>query len=464
MTENIYQNQFLKLFIFLVVLLSHYSCTSYRSFPITEEAVSKRLEAPELEEVLIVAETICHPLLKPITIDEKNGLTPDQAAVLAVLINPTLKAERDKKGVAQAQVFQAGILPNPNFTSSVDFPFANILPGTVIAYLVGLTWNPVALLTRPTKIKAAKAQLCSVELSIAWQEWQVAEKAKQQVYRLILLETELEIAKQAEQELRQNRDAVKKAMQQGNKTIIDLSAVEVSLDTAHLATLQIEQNLKIERLTLNETIGLPPDYYVAIDRHIEIPDLWPLPDYSEIFAGIERRRLDLLALKMGYESQQENLRTAIINQLPAINIGPSQTRDNTDIEMAGFILQMELPIFNHNQGIIAIERATRRQLFDEYVSRVFTARSQISMILENMASLQEQIHSTLITVDTLKELNHSYYQALLKGNADVVTYYNSVNNLISNQINLLKLKQLYVDQYIALEIAYGAFLTLNCRD
>ena len=96
--------------------------------------------------------------------------------------------------------------------------------------------------------------------------------------------------------------------------------------------------------------------------------------------GVENRRFDLLALKMGYKSQESTVRAAVINQIRPINIGPSISRNNTDVKMKGYLLFFEVPIFNWNQGIIAIEKATRTQLFDEYVARVFTTRSQIQLL------------------------------------------------------------------------------------
>ena len=62
------------------------------------------------------AKEIKHPLLKPIDFDIRNGLSPDEAAVLAVIANPKLRASRDERQLAAAQLLQAGILPNPQFS------------------------------------------------------------------------------------------------------------------------------------------------------------------------------------------------------------------------------------------------------------------------------------------------------------------------------------------------------------
>ena len=109
------------------------------------------------------------------------------AAILAVIANPDLRAARDKKGLAQAQLLQAGILPNPQVSYSLDIPQAGATEGTTKAYNISLSWEIVSLITRNAKMAAAQNQAAAVDLEVAWQEWQVAQSARQHVYRLALL-------------------------------------------------------------------------------------------------------------------------------------------------------------------------------------------------------------------------------------------------------------------------------------
>ncbi len=83
--------------------------------PLDPGAVKEKLTPPDMAALRIQAKEIRHPILKPIDLRLENGLSPEEAAILAVLVNPSLKAARDQKGIASAQLFQAGILPNPQF-------------------------------------------------------------------------------------------------------------------------------------------------------------------------------------------------------------------------------------------------------------------------------------------------------------------------------------------------------------
>jgi hypothetical protein len=114
------------------------------------------LAPPALESIPIKAQMIHHPLLRPVNFDLRDGLSPDEAAILAVIANPQLRALRDQKGLAQAQLIQAGILPNPKLSYSLDIPMAGAIEGTVKGYGLGLGWDIISLLTRGAKLAAAR--------------------------------------------------------------------------------------------------------------------------------------------------------------------------------------------------------------------------------------------------------------------------------------------------------------------
>jgi outer membrane protein TolC len=426
--------------------------------PLNHSTVTQGLKSPSLEVIRVQAKTIKHPILKPLDFDDRDGLSPDEAAILAVLANPKLRAIRDQRGIAAAQLLQVGILPNPQLSYSLDFPTAGSTQGTINAFVLGLGWDITSLITRGANIDAASAQAVSVELDIAWQEWQVAQGAKQHVYRLIFLQKQLDVAREEEKKLRENVDAVRKAVNYGDMTAVDLSAAESALKTVQLSVLTIEQQLKEERIALNQSLGFPPEDAVPIQQGIEPSFDQNIPSLTEVINGIENRRLDLLALKMGYQSQEARLRSAILAQFPRINIGFSQARDTTNVGTSGFGITIDLPFFDRNQGRIAIEKATRKQLFDEYIARLFEAQSNVSSVLADCESVKRQIDATEESVNTLNSLVQTYYKAFLEGNADVLTYYNARSDLISKQIDVFKLKQTLADLNIALELAAGQYL------
>ena len=68
------------------------SCSAYHPKPLTEQAVQQQQETPSAEQLSILATQIKHPYLQAIPFNIKDGLSPDEAAILAVLRNPELRA------------------------------------------------------------------------------------------------------------------------------------------------------------------------------------------------------------------------------------------------------------------------------------------------------------------------------------------------------------------------------------
>ncbi|MEP9412240.1 MAG: TolC family protein [Candidatus Brocadia sp.] len=432
-------------------------CATYRPIPIDRFSVDIALKAPSMVEVRVQAKMIQHPILKPIDFDDRDGISPDEASILAVLANPKLRAIRNRKKVAMAQLIQAGILPNPQLSYSLGIPTGGNTQGTINAFGLGLGWDITSLIARNARMDAARYRVDSVDIDVAWQEWQVAQAAKLQVYRLLWIGQQLKLARVAVKGLRENLKLVKKSVQFGELTAVDLAAAEAALQQNRILQLKLIQEQKRGQNMLNQALGIPAGSIVSIQQNITLPS-WPvLPSVSNITEGLEDRRLDLLALKKGYESQEEGVRAAILSQFPKINIGFTHAGDTTNVVTTGFTVAIDMPFFDRKQGQIAIEQATRNQLFDEYMARLFEARSEINRILVDMDSIKQQIIATEKFIAELKGLVQIYYTALQVGNADILVYYNTKNELIAKQIEHVKLKQELTDLGISLEIATGEY-------
>ena len=98
--------------------------------------------------------------------------------MLAVLANPTLELLGTGGESLRLRLLQAGTLPNPGLSYSLDIPTGGNTEGTVNAYALGLNYEVIPLITRGAQVDAARAQAAAVDLDIAWQEWQTAESAK----------------------------------------------------------------------------------------------------------------------------------------------------------------------------------------------------------------------------------------------------------------------------------------------
>ena len=449
----------MRFFRLLSLLIPLSSCASYHPLPLSNASFQQRLRIPAAKALQIAAAQLHHPLFAPVPLNLRTGLGPDQAAVLAVILNPKLRADRDRRGLAVAQLIQAGILPNPTIGYTRDFVAGGTTKGTVTAYGLTGSWDISALVSHGAKVAAARANVQAISLDVAWTEWQTAVAAKLALYRVVSLEAELIRAKEIATDQQQTVDTLQAAVDRHEKSVLDLAAAQASREDARATELALEQELDRQRLELKKAVGVLPETNLSIDLGVAIPSDLQLPSEGELLADLEHRRLDLLGLRQGYQSQEQTVRAAVLAQFPKVVLGFNpHSSDTTNVHTAGFGITIDLPIFDRNQGNIAIETATRQKLFDEYIARVFEAHSDIATAIADIRSLSRQVAAAEAALPVLRLLVDIAKEASDQGAADVLGYFQARTNLNQKSLQIIKLKQQLVDSRIALELASGRYL------
>jgi len=396
-----------------------------------------------------------------LSLDPGRGVGPDEAAAIALYSNPALRAIRDRRGLAAAQVIQAGILPNPVVSYARDFVTGGNTAGTVTGYNLTAAWEFTGLIPYLPRQTAARKSFQSVDLDVAWQEWQIAVNARAAVYRLMGLDAQVAQAREATEGLQQSSDAMRKAVDAHEKTVLDLAAVESATQDSRATMLALEQEFEKQRLGLNKILGVEPETKVALRTGLTLPTRLAPPSQRELSDNVESRRLDLLGLRQGLESQDATVRAAILAQFPKMSVAFVKASDTTNVHTTGFNVAVDVPIFDRNQGNIAAERATRQRLRDEYNQRVFEARSDIAGAIADIHLLGQQIAAAEEALPLLEKLVASAQTAVEQHNADVLSYYTARSNLLQKRIQLIKLQEQLLEANTALEIASGRYLPTN---
>lgn len=438
-------------------------CATYRPMPLTEKTIAQSLKPPGSDEIRIRAASIRHPVLEPVQFNDKDGLSPDEAAILAVIANPTLRAARDQRGIARAQLLEVGILPNPQLSYSFESPVGADTSGKVNAFGLGLGWDISSLVIRAAETDAAKAHAAGIDLDVAWKEWQVAEAAKLGIYRLVIAKKKKAVADRLLKVCKQSYEIAKQGVRLGVLTKAELLTAASDFQEAKSGALQAQAEAEQRRLALNRALGLPADQIVFPQNSNCFVFQQNIPAEHELIAGLEKHRLDLLALKMGYKSQEAKLRSAVRAQFPRINIGFSAARDTDDVKTAGAGLNIDLPFFDRNQGRIAVERATRRQLFDEYSARLFNSRADISRIVERFNSVRKQMANLDESIAVMKTLVEAYKDSAEQGRKNILIYYRAAGGLYAKQLKKLAAEGRLADLAVALEVASGRYIFTSGR-
>ena len=437
----------------LVVLVG---CTTYQPKPLDPAAVASALQAPALDAVRVVAASFKHPLLAPVAIDGRDGFTPDEIALMTVITSPRLRALRDQRGVAQAQVIQAGLLPNPQLGYTIDQQLGNKDPALINGGSLGLSWEITSLISYRDRLSAAKSTANALDLDIAWQEWQAAQAARLAAYRVVSLEARLPLAKETEADLADALALARKAHALGHRTTADLAASTEAWSLAQDARFALEQELTAQKLSLALALGLPAEAPLKLKAGPDFPELAMGADTTgSLLDGLEKRRLDLVALTLGYDSTEASLRAAVKAQFPKISLSFARAHDTSNVKTHNYGVTVDLPIFDRNQGQIAAGKASRQQLFDEYVARVAEARAEVVQILSNLSVVRTQLRTLDAELPELEQLTTALDLAMQTRNADAQAVRDARGTLLARRAEQAKMRQDILELGVALEIATG---------
>ena len=386
----------------------------------------------------------------PTPINLRAPLDLNAVAIIAVLENPDLKAQRVRANVSEAQAFAARLLPDPTLNVAYDALIAGPDPlGNFVAQIV----QDVALLrTRRITAAANRALTEQVRLDLAWAEWQTAGAARLQAVRLTALDRQAALARQTRASAEALFQATLRASLRG-----DIGADQVQAN--RLAALDATDRLRmllIARATaqsdLTRLLGFPP----ATPLRLAVtPALPSPPDAARLFAIARTQRLDLAALTQGYTAQEATTRLAILNQFPTLSLGLTGTRDTTGNRLIGGAVNLTLPLWNRGRGGIAIAQSTRAALKAEYEARLFQTRADIAAAAAGITYARRTIRELRPQLAPLQHYADASARAAARGDLARATAMTAAQTLRDRQGQLLAAEQAVAEQTIALELLTG---------
>lgn len=422
-----------------ILILS--GCATYHPLPLPV--------APDLATVFaltVPASEFWLPGLKPHPFPP-NGLDETAVVTLAVFDNPDLKAARLQARVAGAQLLAAGLLPDPMINA--DFARSVLNYGGDI----GLSEDIQALRTRGAAQAAARAHERQVHLQILWQEWQVAERARE-LFIQARADAQLDHVFTASRDLlarryRQDEAALKK----GNVTLNTTTADLALLTDAETNLRQVHLDTNLTRHALNQLMGLKPNVHLRLIGSVN-QRLLSHDQFQKAVAALPHRRADLLALKAGYQAQEQTVRKAILAQFPTLSAGVTFSRDPVEgVNDFGPNVSLSLPLFNRNRGRIAVDRATRAVLRQTYQARLDQAVGDADQVRKAIAIMRGQLRDLDARLATLEKTASAATQSFQQGNLSAGAYVSMESSLLGRRAEAIRLRA-------SLESAQSALHTL----
>lgn len=425
-------------------------CANYQRQPLPDRANS--LSGSQLARIRIDPRTMPLPELAGHRFDPSNGLGIEEVAMLAVANNPALKLARDDLRVARAQSFAAGLLPDPQLSFSNDFPGA--ASATSSAFSAGLSMDLMALLRRSTTKSAADADAAKIDLGLLWQEWQTVAQARQLFVKARFQTDTLPLLRRQSDLAETRYTHMARALRQGNLTGDALTAALLAQSDAQKQYADAQRAALQTRHALNALLGLQPDVVLRLAGD---GGQIPLDDKAieQRLADLPARRPDLLALRAGYVAQDQKYRAAILDQFPNLSVGFVRARDTSSVYTSGFQISLNLPIFNRNRGNIAIEKASRRRLRDEYQNRLDQAYAEVAQLRMDTALLERQLTEVEAALPAMTAQAASAARAYASHDLGMNAYADAQNGEITKRIEAATLRESIAEQRIGMQALLG---------
>ncbi len=271
----------------------------------------------------------------------------------------------------------------------------------------------------------------------------------------------------------QKRNELYKVVFSQFKTLID--AYEIQYKVGEIPGSELIR-LKSELLTLqnsivnnqNETekemselralLNMRPDVtLVAKESTLAIPDPVQL-DLEELYVHAEENRPDYLARLKEISYQEMNLKLQNSKSIPDLMVGyqPHDKGSNYVRPYTGLVVEMDIPIFNRNQGNIASSKAEVSKSKADAEHALNSLQNEISSSLNKFFHSKSALDNYDIGfLKELESLNNSALQNYNNKNINILQYLDMQRTYINTMAEYLGLKSEIVQRVIDIEFTTG---------
>jgi outer membrane protein TolC len=308
-----------------------------------------------------------------------HPLSVEDAVQVALLNNPLLQAAFQELGISEAELVQAGRLPNPRF----DLRHASAAGQYDIEET--LSFNVLALLTMPYAHDIEKRRFAQTQNLGVLRVAQLAKDTREAFYAVVAARESIDYLQQVGIAAETGAELARRMVSAGNWNRLD-QAREQSFSTDAVQSLTRARLTEVSaREKLMVLLGLParqpgqPALQLA-DSLPELPvSVDSLPDVER---AVLQERLDLQLMRMHIDELSKSLgltkSTRLVNVL---DIGATRVRQGSREEPyeRGYTVTLEVPIFDSGAARVKKSEAIYRQAVNRFAQAALEARSQIRL-------------------------------------------------------------------------------------
>jgi outer membrane protein, heavy metal efflux system len=324
----------------------------------------------------------------------------EQAIQLAIKHNHALKAAENTIQQSQAQEITAAIRPNPVFTYD-DLFIPIFSPGqlnnstldNITEFDLGFSYTFERGHKRQARMDAARDATAVTRSQVKDNERSLIFGVAQQFVNVLLAKANLELANKDLASFQQTVDISTSqykagAISEGDLLKIKLQLLQFQTDVS-AAKLALVQSL----LGLRQQMGfesVPADYDVIGDLAYV-----PLHGNQEDLQSLAlKQRPDLLAAQLSVTASQSQYQLAKANRARSVTTTFDYTHVSA-LNSAGFAVNMEIPIFDRNQGEIARTHSAITQANELQAAASETVMTDVANAYQTM-----KVHNQVIQLYT----------------------------------------------------------------
>jgi cobalt-zinc-cadmium efflux system outer membrane protein len=301
-------------------------------------------------------------------------LSPEAAVHIALINNRTLQAAYSELGIAEAELVQAGRLPNPGFS------YGRTHSGDDLKIERSLSMSVMRLLTMPATAQIDRSRFRQTRLRLTGQMLHTAALTRKSYYQAIAAAQSAHYQEQVQQAAAIALELTTRMAARGNLSTLDAAREQAfSFDTdaqltrARLRALEARENLL-------RLLGLEQD-----DGRLQLPPRLPaLPSQAASLAQLEQRalqqRLDVQAAREQLTALQQSLglsrSTRFVNVLDLGYVRNSESNKNAEI---GYQVSLEIPLFDWGQARVAKAEALYMQAAHQLAASAIQASSEVRL-------------------------------------------------------------------------------------
>ena len=299
-------------------------------------------------------------------------LTVDAAVQVALFNNRGLQADFQELGITEAEVVQAGRLPNPGFS------FGRMSQGDEREIERGLHFNLARLVAMPLIGRMEARRFEQVQARVSMNVLSLAADTRKAYFTALAAEETVRYMRQVKQAADASAELARRMEQVGNFNKLQRAREQSFYANAALQLARGEQAQRSTRERLVRLLGLwgAQTQFALPER---LPDLPPspleLPDVEQVALA---QRLDVQGARQAAEMTASNLGlTRTTRFVNVLELGLARNSSNEAPTQRGWEIGFELPLFDWGGARVARAEAIYMQTLHRAAETAINARSEV---------------------------------------------------------------------------------------